>query len=169
LCVPGNCPCTINAFTVLTLILDSGGNILTGSIAITSCLLTFPVPYECMSNRTTSQFKSKSKSHYDRRSVSQSVCLGVEPNLGLLTRICFSKLLSCLFAAPSLTRGRVCHMSVFVIEVYNSQSLFITIISVKLKMYSVKHIYNTIKYIQYIQTSFSPGFVQQIMPYLLVT
>jgi hypothetical protein len=30
------------------------------------------------------------------------------------------KFLSCLFGAPSLTRGRVCHVSVFVIEVYNS-------------------------------------------------
>jgi hypothetical protein len=26
--------------------------------------------------------------------------------------------------APSLTRGRVCHVSVFVFEVYSSQSLF---------------------------------------------
>jgi hypothetical protein len=32
-----------------------------------------------------------------------------------------SKLLSCTFlGAPSLTRGRVCHVSVFVIEVYHS-------------------------------------------------
>jgi hypothetical protein len=46
--------------------------------------------------------------------VSQSVCLGVEPNLRLLTRdFLFSKLLSCLCGAPSLTRGRVCHLSVF--------------------------------------------------------
>jgi hypothetical protein len=53
--------------------------------------------------------------------VSQSVRLGVEPNLGLLTRdFLFPKLLSCLFGAPSLTRGRVCHVSVFVTEVYNS-------------------------------------------------
>jgi hypothetical protein len=52
--------------------------------------------------------------------VSQSVCLGVEPNLGLLTRDIFC-LFFCLFesyslvlfGAPSLTRGRVCHLSVF--------------------------------------------------------
>jgi hypothetical protein len=31
-----------------------------------------------------------------------------------------SKLLSCLFGAPSLTRGRVCHVSVSIIEVYHS-------------------------------------------------
>jgi hypothetical protein len=42
------------------------------------------------------------------------------PNLGLLTRFFFSKLLSCLFGASSLTRSRVCHVcvSVFVIQVY---------------------------------------------------
>jgi hypothetical protein len=41
-----------------------------------------------------------------RLTVSQSVCLGVEPNLGLLTRDFF------FLGAPSLTRGRVCHVSV---------------------------------------------------------
>jgi hypothetical protein len=46
--------------------------------------------------------------------VSQSVCLGVEPNLGLLTRdFFFLNLLSCHLGAPSLTRGRVCPLSVF--------------------------------------------------------
>jgi hypothetical protein len=53
-----------------------------------------------------------------RLTVSQSYVLVSSPNLGHLTRdFFFSKLLSCLFRAPSLTRGRVCHMSVFVIEV----------------------------------------------------
>jgi hypothetical protein len=32
---------------------------------------------------------SKSKSHYNRRSVSQSVCQGIEPTLGLVTRYYF--------------------------------------------------------------------------------
>jgi hypothetical protein len=52
--------------------------------------------------------------------------LGVEPNLGLLTRDFFflSKLQSCLCGAPSLTRSRVCHLSVFVNTVYSSQSIF---------------------------------------------
>jgi hypothetical protein len=77
---------------------------------------------------TVCTLKSKSKSHYDWRSVS----LGVEPNLGLLTRVFFSKLLYCLSGAPSLTRGRVCHLSVFVIAVYNSQSLYTLIIYNKL-------------------------------------
>jgi hypothetical protein len=55
------------------------------------------------------------------------------------------KLLSCLFRAPSLTRDSVCHVSVFVIEVCNSQSLFTTNIYIKLKMYIVLHLqYNKI-------------------------
>jgi hypothetical protein len=43
--------------------------------------------------------------------VSLSVCLCVEPCLGLMTRYLFFdwKLQSCPYGAPSLTRGRVCH------------------------------------------------------------
>jgi hypothetical protein len=47
--------------------------------------------------------------------------------MGLLTIDFFSLSLSyCLviFGAPSLTRGRVCHVSVFVFEVFSSQSVF---------------------------------------------
>jgi hypothetical protein len=56
-----------------------------------------------------------------RLTVSQSVCLGVKPKSGTFDQRFFcSKLLSCLFGAPSLTRGRVCHVSIFVIEVYHS-------------------------------------------------
>jgi hypothetical protein len=106
-----------------------------------------------------------------RLTVSQSVCLGVEPNLGLLTRIFFlpSKLQSCLFGALSLTRGRVCHVSVFVIVVYNRQSLFTLIIYIKLNNYIVLHTF-TIKYNIYniyrlrsVQALYS----RLCMPYLL--
>jgi hypothetical protein len=51
-----------------------------------------------------------------RLTVSQSVCLGIEPNLGQLTRVCFlleisfRQLQGCNFVAPSLTRGRVCKL-----------------------------------------------------------
>jgi hypothetical protein len=58
--------------------------------------------------------------------VSQSVCLGVEPNLGLLTRDhFFLKSLSCYLVAPSLARGRVCHLSVCVNTV--SQFVYISV------------------------------------------
>jgi hypothetical protein len=46
-----------------------------------------------------------------RLTVSQSVSLGVEPHLGLMTRylaITIWELRSCFCGAPSLTRGRVC-------------------------------------------------------------
>jgi hypothetical protein len=51
-----------------------------------------------------------------RLTVSQSVCLGVEPNLVQLTRVCFlleisfRQLQVCNFVAPSLTRGLVCKL-----------------------------------------------------------
>jgi hypothetical protein len=53
---------------------------------------------------------SKSKSHCDRRSVSRSVSLGVEPHLGLMTRylLLFENYAIVFCGAPSLTRGRVC-------------------------------------------------------------
>jgi hypothetical protein len=62
-------------------------------------------------------FKSESKSHCDWRSVSQSVSqsvtLGVKPNLALMTRylLLFWQLRSCYCGAPTLTRGRVCLLS----------------------------------------------------------
>jgi hypothetical protein len=73
---------------------------------------------------TVQPLKAKSKSHYDWRSVSQYVMVS-SPNLGLLTIVFFSSQSYCfvLFGAPSLTRGRVWHVSVFVIEVYSSLSL----------------------------------------------
>jgi hypothetical protein len=56
--------------------------------------------------------------------VSQSVCLGVEPNLGLMTRDFFFKVtVLSFFGAPSLTRGRVCHLSVFVNTVYSDPTV----------------------------------------------
>jgi hypothetical protein len=55
--------------------------------------------------------ESKSKSRYNWRSVcqsvTQSVCQGIEPTLGLVTRY----YLCCLCWAPSLTRVRVCLLS----------------------------------------------------------
>jgi hypothetical protein len=73
--------------------------------------------------------KSKSKSHCDRRPVSMSWCRAQSGTFD--QRFFFQSFCLVFFfgrgGAPSLTRGRVCHVSVFVIEVYNSQSLFTTI------------------------------------------
>jgi hypothetical protein len=62
--------------------------------------------------------------------VSQSVCLGVEPNLGLLTRdltylfvFFFFEVTVLSFGGRPLTRGRVCHLSIFVNTVYSGQYL----------------------------------------------
>jgi hypothetical protein len=53
-----------------------------------------------------------------RLTVNQSVCLGVEPKYWILTRdFFFQSYCLVFFGATSLTRGRVCHVSVFVIEV----------------------------------------------------
>jgi hypothetical protein len=59
-----------------------------------------------------------------RLTVSQSVCLGVEPKYGTFDQRFFFFKVTVLsfFGAPSLTRGWVCHVSVFVIEVYSSLS-----------------------------------------------
>jgi hypothetical protein len=51
-----------------------------------------------------------------RLTISQSVCLGIEPNLGQLPRVCFlleisfRQLQVCNFVAPSLTRELVCKL-----------------------------------------------------------
>jgi hypothetical protein len=58
--------------------------------------------------------ESESESLYDWQSVSPSVLVS-SPVLGSWPGICFDwQLLSCLYGAPSLTRGRVCHLSVIV-------------------------------------------------------
>jgi hypothetical protein len=47
-----------------------------------------------------------------RLTVSQSVSLGVEPHLGLMTRylLLFDSYGIVFCGAPSLTRGRICHL-----------------------------------------------------------
>jgi hypothetical protein len=73
--------------------------------------------------------------------VSQSVSLGVEPKLGLLTRdFFFLKFLSCHLRAPSLTRGRVCHLLVY------SQSTVVSQYLHKTFTYCVTHTW----YLQYL-------------------
>jgi hypothetical protein len=88
--------------------------------------------------------------------------------MGLLTRVFFFWKVTVLsfLGTPSLTRGWVWHVSVFVFEVYSSQSLFTKYLHLNYKITVLKTFTKSIKYIQ---ASFSPGFVQQIMPYLLVS
>jgi hypothetical protein len=94
---------------------SSGRHELTGGKC--SLLLQIPTPLSLSLSWTTPpQYPTCSHSQGQGyiTTDSQSVCLGVEPNLGLLTRdIFFLKSLSCHLGAPSLTRGRVCHLSVF--------------------------------------------------------
>jgi hypothetical protein len=59
---------------------------------------------------------SKLKSHYNWWSVSQYVKVSsplrdLWPDITFCPKVVFWKLLSCLCGAPSLTRGRVCHLS----------------------------------------------------------
>jgi hypothetical protein len=115
------------------------------------------------------QSKSKSKSLCDWRSVSQYVLVS-SPNLGHLNRDfffdCFSLV---IFGAPSLTRGRVCHVSVLSLK-STVVSQYLQLFTYALQIYKVLNTFTKVmKYIQYIQASFSPGFVQQIMLYLLVS
>jgi hypothetical protein len=72
--------------------------------------------------RAVFQFKVKVKVKL-RLTVSQSVCLGVEPKYGTFDQSFFFFKVTVLsfIGAPSLTRGRVCHVSVLVFEVYSSQ------------------------------------------------
>jgi hypothetical protein len=58
-----------------------------------------------------------------RPTVSRSVSLGVEPRLGLMTR-CYALLdiYGFVSLAPSLTRGRVCHLSLS-LSVYCKSSI----------------------------------------------
>jgi hypothetical protein len=49
-------------------------------------------------------------------------------------------------------------------------SNYLQLFTPEFEIYKVLNTFTkTIKYVQYVQASFSPGFVQQIMPYLLVT
>jgi hypothetical protein len=79
-----------------------------------------------------------------RLTVGQSVSLGVKPNQGLLTRdFFFPPMLLCfLCGALSLTRGRVCHLSVLVNKVYSSQYLHKS--EVTFSVLDTVQLYNTI-------------------------
>jgi hypothetical protein len=84
----------------------------------------FNIILTCFNVKGTSRlwalvWHAKSKSHCNWRSVSQYVLVS-SPNLGLFTRFFFRSYCLVSFGAPSLTRSRVCNVSVLVIEVYYS-------------------------------------------------
>jgi hypothetical protein len=103
----------------------------------------------------------------DSQSVSQSVCLGVEPTLWTFDQILlpfqeFGSGICCpICGAPSLTRGRVCPLQV---TVWSSVCVYIYYSS-----FCVSHFYHIYIYIYILynisKASFSPGSVQQIMSY----
>jgi hypothetical protein len=116
--------------------------------------------------------------------VSQSVCLGVEPDLGLLTRDNFFLESYCfvIWGRPlwrevgSVICQSLSLQSTVVIQyLHNLYTICVTHMSyvqyltlnVYVALYTFTVEYNKIQYLQYIQASFSPGFAQQIMPYLL--
>jgi hypothetical protein len=98
-----------------------------------------------------------------RLTVSQSVCLGVVPHLGHMTRnlfiyLNFKKVTVLSVWAPSLRRGRVCRLSVICVRslsvcMYSVFTKFIKQNTRKCFMYSIN------------KASVSPGSVQQIVPY----
>jgi hypothetical protein len=78
--------------------------------------------------------------------------------MGLLTRDFFliESYSLVIFGVPPLTGGRVCHSSVFVFEVYSSQSVFTKYLHLNKVLITFTKL---MKYVQYIQASFSPRFV----------
>jgi hypothetical protein len=78
-------------------------------------------------------FHSKSKSHYDRQSVGQSVLVS-GTHLGPATNFTFSfifflrQLWVCNFVAPSLTRGRVSNFLNNCFWAFPEQSLFVEVL-----------------------------------------
>jgi hypothetical protein len=84
-----------------------------------------------------------------RPTVSQSVCLDVEPHLGLMTRYVLGTVMQLLFCpseALSLTRRRVCHLS----ESANSNNSVVSMYII-LRVYMLLHCITLHMYIQYIQ------------------
>jgi hypothetical protein len=92
-----------------------------------------------------------------RLTVNRSVCLGIEhpcrswPNITFCAKVVVWKFLSCLCRAPSVTRGRVCHLpssvysnlSVFTSSIYVTCVLQISnLYTIYTKLYSVPSEYN---------------------------
>jgi hypothetical protein len=97
---------------------------------------------------------------------SQSVCLGVEPNLELWARDFFKVTVLSFWGAFSHKRPGLSFVSLCLCSLQQSVTIYNKYLHLIKNLHSVTHIYNTI---QYMPASLSPGFVQKIMPYLLGT
>jgi hypothetical protein len=93
----------------------------------------------------------------DGQSISMSWC---RAQSGTFDQRFFFKLRSCLCGAPSLTRGRACHLSLHVNTVYSSQSVSIYINYLHKYTLCVTYFHD----LQYIQASFSPGLYSRLCP-----
>jgi hypothetical protein len=102
-----------------------------------------------MKSPTRTSTQSESESHCNWRSVSLSVLVS-SPGFILPW-----KLLSCPYGAPSLTWGRVCHLSV-IVTCFSQLSV--------VKIFTILQILTNCMYNIY-KASVSPGSVQQTMPY----
>jgi hypothetical protein len=116
----------------------------------------------------------------DSQSVSKSWCRAQSRTFDQRSSFWEERYCPVIWGAPSLTRGRVCHLSAFVSTVYSGQSVFTFCVkhishiqyltlNTYIVLYTFTLKYNKIQYVQYIHASVSPGFVQKIMPYLLGT
>jgi hypothetical protein len=116
-----------------------------------------------------SKSKSKSKSHCDWRSVSQYVLVS-SPIWDFWPEIFFLKVTVLSFSGRPLWREVGSVMCQSLLLKSTTVSNYLQLFTSEFKIYKVLNTFTkTIKYIQYVQASFSPGFVQQIMPYLLIT
>jgi hypothetical protein len=102
-------------------------DVTTGTRSSGSCRRRWCGPWSyglrCFDRRVTDCVPVKSTSQYDRRPVSQYVLVSSLIWDFDQRSFFFSKLRSCLCGAPSLMRGRVCHLLVLVNTVCSSQSV----------------------------------------------
>jgi hypothetical protein len=113
--------------------------------------------------------KSESESQYDRQSVSQYVLVS-SPIWNFWPKIFFRSYCLVFLGRPLWREvGSVICQSLLLQSTIASHYLQQIFTLNWIITFCITHIYNAIKYLQFILPSFSPGSVQQIMPYLLVT
>jgi hypothetical protein len=109
--------------------------------------------------------------------VSHSVCLGVEPHLGLMTTYLLTvwQLQTCPIQAPCLSRGQVCLVSHNLTPCLSRGQVCLVSHNLSLCQYVHTHIYIYLKFFMFdmcykynmYKPFVSPGSVHQIKPYWL--